>query len=771
MEMNQKNLKFLLTSLLVLLLAFSCTMPGKQAGKIGEPGKINFILGSDLTPSRSLVLTTTTPKFILVTIKNNAGGNLVLEKEKIELFSNGEEYLSTSISLTEGSYQLTEFLVIDDADTIIYATPIAGSENAYLVDRPLPLDFTITGDATTTMTPEVVAVTESLTKYGYVAFSLEIKENILRNGNFSNGTSNWEIWMNDGAQAEMVAENGELKATVLNSGEYPWKIGIRQNGFPLEYGVDYKFSFQARSDSIQSLANVIQLDRDPWIAYSASKTFTLNSTMTEYSYTFTMNHLTDNAADVEFFIGGKGTGTIYLDNVLLQKVPSNTPEEVYYDSIDPEVDRSNIITYEIVPGSYNGGSWDGGYCLKGITSKLDKIKELGINCIWLTPVFEGEGMGYWPLDYYRINRKLGTLNDMKELVFEAHNRHIMVILDLVVNHTWTQHPFFQDVLINKSQSAYKDYYMWKGEPGASEYEYYFDWIYVPNLNLSKQEVRDYLYGVAEYWVKKLDIDGYRVDCAWALEDRWPGFVTKLREKLTAIKSNIFLLAEGNVNQERFFNNGYDSAYDWDLRGWGYEDSNALPNLFDGLMTPKEVHNILTRSLPANGLPFRFAENHDHPRAATLWGVDGSKIAHTIIMTARGYAHVFGGGEVGFAPVLEDWSQNIPIVWDFSAPIYSYFQKIIAIRNQYLKSNLNQYWINNDSNAVYSSLAVSGTNRLITVANCSAQETTVTLNLTNPELGTINGLTELISDTSVSYNGSGTLTLTLEGYETAVFLIN
>lgn len=597
-----------------------------------------------------------------------------------------------------------------------------------------------------------------------------VNENLIKNGDFSIGTSDWNLWMNSGGEASMVVEKGELKVTITNQGPNPWNIGLGQMGFTIENGVTYTLSFNARTDTVQSIMSLIQLGKDPWISYSGNHTFNLTTTMTQYSYTFTMTKPTDSASDLEFFLGGKGDGNIYFDNIVLIKAKANIPE-VNFPIVKPSVDRSNIIIYEVVPGSYNGGSWDGGQCIKGITNRLDQIKVLGVNCIWLTPVFEGEGMGYWTYDYYNISVKLGTLNDMKELVYEAHKRDIMVILDLVINYTWTEHPFFQDVLKNKGNSPYKDYYMWSGEPGNSDYNYYFDWTYVPNLNLSNPEVRDYLFGVAEYWVKKLDIDGYRVDCAWALEDRYPGFSLIMKNRLAAIKPDIFLLGEGNVNEARFFNNGYDSAYDWDLRGWKNTDSNAIPSLFEGSMTPQKVHSILTRNLPQNGLPFRFTENHDHLRAASLWGENGSKVAHTIVLTSRGYPDVFGGAEVGFAPDKNvQWSQDWPVIWNFNSPLYSYFKKIIAIRKQYLKSNLNQYWVNNDSNVVYSSLSVSGSNKLITVANCSTQDTTVTLNLVNPQLGAINVVTELISGTNVPYGGGGTLALTLDGYGTAILLV-
>ncbi|HEQ72058.1 MAG TPA: hypothetical protein ENN69_06175 [Spirochaetia bacterium] len=184
-----------------------------------------------------------------------------------------------------------------------------------------------------------------------------------------------------------------------------------------------------------------------------------------------------------------------------------------------------------------------------------------------------------------------------------------------------------------------------------------------------------------------------------------------------------------------------------------------------------MHDILTQPIEGDGRPMRFAENHDMSRAAAKWGLGGSKVAHTVVMTSRGYAMMYGGGEVGFAPDANvQWSQSSPIIWDYTCPLFEYFPKLINIRKQYLSSDLDQYWIANDNSAVYSSLAVNAGNRLITVANFSGAATTVNLTLTLPELGTISSLTDLLTNQAIPYAGGGSLPLTLDGYGTVILLI-
>jgi hypothetical protein len=600
--------------------------------------------------------------------------------------------------------------------------------------------------------------------------------NLLQNGDFSNGTSGWTLWFDDGCAAVMNVENGELKIDITNSGPNQWSMGLGQTGFTIENGKAYEFSFQAHTDSARNIGSVIQLGHDPWTSYSPRYSIDLTSASTDYSYTFLMTHPTDENTDFEFFIGGQGAGTIYFDNIVLKKI-SREEKEIDYPPVTPNVDRSNLILYEIHPLTYNG-TWPDGNCLKGIISRLDQIKQLGVNCIWINPVLEGEGGGYWTYDYYKISYKLGTLNDMKKLVYEAHKRDMLVIMDLVINHIWIAHPFFQDVVSKGSASPYANWFIWSGEPGASDFDRPNNETELANINFNigdgKEEAKEYMFTVAEYWVNKLDIDGYRVDVAMLLEDRHPGIGNQLITRLKAVKSNIFMLAEGYVNEERFFNNGYDSAYDWDIRGWDWSvtTENSLNKVFMGTMTLEEMHNFLTRPIAGGGLPLRFAENHDMTRAVSEWGIGGSKVAHTVVMMSRGYAMFFGGGEVGFTPSdpAVPWSQLDPVIWDYSCPLYEYFPKIGGIRKQYLKSDLLQYWIANDNAAIYSSLSVSGANKLITVANFSDTSKTVTLSLTIPELGTITSLTDLITNTAVPYAGGGSLTLTLEGYGTAVLLI-
>jgi glycosidase len=602
----------------------------------------------------------------------------------------------------------------------------------------------------------------------------EQQVNLLQNGDFSAGTSGWTLWYHDGGAATMDEEGGALRINISAPGTHQWSMGLGQTGFTIEQGEVYTLSFRARTDSDRIITSVVQLAQDPWIAYKSTDETHLTDSWQDFSYTFFMTRPTDENTDLEFFIGGQGTGDLYFDDIVLSNTTTKE-DEINYPVVIPNVDYSNLILYEIHPYTYNGGNIDRGQALKGIIDHLDEIKQLGVNCIWINPVLEGRGGGYWTYDYYKISYNLGTLNDMKKLVYEAHKRDMLVIMDLVINHVWIEHPFFQDVVAKGSASPYADWFLWDGEPGASDFDRPNNETELANINFDNPAAKEYMFSVAEYWLQKLDIDGYRVDVAMLLQARHPGVTSELISRLEQIKPNIFMLAEGYVNDQSFFDSGYDSAYDWDVRGWDWSTTteNALNKVFAGTMSLEDMHNVLTRTIPGGGLPLRFAENHDLTRAVTEWGIGGSKVAHTVVMMSRGYPMFFGGGEVGFTPSDPSiaWSQLDPVVWDYSCLLFQYFQKIGNIRKQYLKSDLQQYWIPNDNTAVYSSLSVNGTNKLLTVANFSDTSTTVTLTLTAPELGTVTGFSNLLTGSAVPYAGGGTLTLNLdEGYKTMILLV-
>ena len=125
------------------------------------------------------------------------------------------------------------------------------------------------------------------------------------------------------------------------------------------------------------------------------------------------------------------------------------------------------VVYQVYPKSFKDTDGDGIGDLRGVIEKIDYIKELGVNTIWLNPIFVSPQVdnGYDIANYYAIDERLGSIEDFDELVMAAHERGIKVILDFVMNHTSDQHPWFKDACENKD-SIYRNYYLWaKGKNG------------------------------------------------------------------------------------------------------------------------------------------------------------------------------------------------------------------------------------------------------------------------------------------------------------------
>ena len=199
---------------------------------------------------------------------------------------------------------------------------------------------------------------------------------------------------------------------------------------------------------------------------------------------------------------------------------------------------ANAVVYQIYPRSFQDSNGDGIGDLKGITSRLDSLADLGVDVLWLSPVFKSpqDDNGYDISDYQDIDPLFGTMADMDELLAEAHKRGLKVIMDLVVNHTSDEHAWFQ--ASRDKDDPHADWYWWRpakpghepGTPGAepnqwgsyfggSAWEYdpkrgeYFFHQYSkkqPDLNWENPEVRKAVYKMMNWWMDR-GIDGFRMD--------------------------------------------------------------------------------------------------------------------------------------------------------------------------------------------------------------------------------------------------------------------
>ena len=202
------------------------------------------------------------------------------------------------------------------------------------------------------------------------------------------------------------------------------------------------------------------------------------------------------------------------------------------DSISPE----NVLPWgegEVTIDSFYGGD------LQGIVDKLDYLQELGINGLYLTPIFESPSTHkYDTVDYYKIDPHFGDDAIFKTLVNEAHQRGMKVMLDAVFNHMGYHSPQWQDVVKNGEQSEYKDWFFIhefpvvdeEGAPIIGTYETFSFTPYMPKINTNHKEAKQYLIDIALYWIKEFGIDAWRLDVANEIShDFWRDFRKAVKE--------------------------------------------------------------------------------------------------------------------------------------------------------------------------------------------------------------------------------------------------
>jgi maltose alpha-D-glucosyltransferase/alpha-amylase len=193
----------------------------------------------------------------------------------------------------------------------------------------------------------------------------------------------------------------------------------------------------------------------------------------------------------------------------------------------------DAVFYEISVSAFNDSSGNGRGDLKGLTDKLDYIKYLVVDCIWLMPIYPSpwKDDGYDIADYYDIASMFGNLEDFKALLKNAHDRGIHVIMDLVMNHTSDEHPWFQSARADRN-SIFRDYYVWSDsnkkykdariifiDTESSNWtwdetsrQYYWHRFYArqPDLNFDNPKVQEEMLNIARFWLD-LGIDGFRAD--------------------------------------------------------------------------------------------------------------------------------------------------------------------------------------------------------------------------------------------------------------------
>ncbi len=373
-------------------------------------------------------------------------------------------------------------------------------------------------------------------------------------------------------------------------------------------------------------------------------------------------------------------------------------------------------------------TFDASGTFKGITARMQEIKDLGVNGIWLLPVHPSTGNmgpdnpGYAITNYLEILSDYGTKEDFKEFVNEAHKYGIKVIMDHVIQHTSDLHPFLKDANLYKDASPYYPFYYWDA---SNNFQYLFTWVDLPSINYSQQTTRDYLVRMAKYWMQNFNIDGYRCDVAWAIDSlraEGPAYWQRWRSELKNMKPDIFLLAEGDAWQTKLFNKKFDAAYDWKWFG-------AIKGVITGTQTIDNLNKWITSyystGFPQNALTFKFLENQDEQRFIEAYGIGSTQVSAIQLLTTPGVPMLYAGQEVG------ETTNRGNIDWGDPHELRPFYKALIDIRknNPALAYGDFTRLTNDASDKVYSYLRTEGKNNVI--VNLNFSESTVNTNISVP----------------------------------------
>lgn len=358
------------------------------------------------------------------------------------------------------------------------------------------------------------------------------------------------------------------------------------------------------------------------------------------------------------------------------------------------------IIYQVYPRSFQDSDGDGIGDLKGIISRLDYLKSLGITAIWLNPIYSSpnDDNGYDVSDYRNILKEFGTMADFDELLKGLHQRGIKLIMDLVVNHSSDEHPWFKQSRLSRN-SPYREYYhWWNAENGKPPYRYsLFDinndaWRYdtltnayylhyfsrkQPDLNWENPQLRKEVYDIMRFWAEK-GIDGFRLDAFqfaakdttfpafpagfekqftkyYAMQGNLHGYLQEMNQQVFQHYPSVMSVAEGAGNTLEDAHNLVDAdrhelniAYAFDAVDLAKPEGYSVRRL-------KEILTHWDSAFAVKGWLSVFLANHDQARLVSRFGNDApafrelsSKMLSTLLLTMRGTPFYYNGDELAMS---------------------------------------------------------------------------------------------------------------------------
>lgn len=354
-----------------------------------------------------------------------------------------------------------------------------------------------------------------------------------------------------------------------------------------------------------------------------------------------------------------------------------------------ESDWPKAVTYEIFVQSFADSNKDGIGDFNGMTSKLDYLKDLGIEAVWLMPVNPSDTYHKYNVDdYYDVHPDYGTLKDFKNFVNEAHKRGIHVIIDLVVNHSGRGNAWFKEALKDQ-HIKYWDYYVWahRNDPqtlppaGQKRSNWYpvkgSDYLYfahfgsnMPDLNYDNPKLRQEIFDIGRFWLTEMNVDGFRLDAARHIypDERaadnhrwWEYFLQEMKK----IKNDVYIVGEvwTDFKTAAPYLKGIPALFNFDL---GSAIIKAVNDEKGGQLAAdhKKILDAY-KSVNPDYIDNTFLTNHDQDRVlSSLNGnIDKAKMAASILLTLPGSPYIYYGEEIGMKGKKPDPYIREPYIWD------------------------------------------------------------------------------------------------------------
>ena len=396
----------------------------------------------------------------------------------------------------------------------------------------------------------------------------------------------------------------------------------------------------------------------------------------------------------------------------------------------------NAVIYQIYPRSFQDSNGDGIGDLAGITKRLDYLETLGIDAIWLSPVYRSpqDDNGYDISDYCDIDPMFGTLEDMEVLIGEAKKHHIRIIMDLVLNHSSDEHRWFQEAKKSRD-NPYHDYYVWRdgveGTPpndmkatfGGSAWtwvpevgQYYFHQFSVkqPDLNWDNPALRQELYKAIRFWMDK-GVGGFRLDVIDQIAKDPDLKITSngpmLHAYLRELNANTFGGTDLVTVGEAWGATVQNAPIYSDPRGKEFSmvfqfehiGLDQIPGKAKWDLAPLQLSalkEVLTKwqvGLHGKGWNSLFWNNHDLPRIVSRWGNDGAyrqesaKMLATLLHGMQGTPYIYQGEELGMTnvvfPTIDDY-RDIETLHMYRDRMAAGYDEVDVMRSIYAKSRDN-----------------------------------------------------------------------------------